>query len=229
MSCLRSVRLPNLLQRYKFESNSQLAEQMRGSGNGCQISCKDTNLKAIHNPRVDAPSRATLPNLLQSYKFESNSQHALQNNAVRCCCQISCKDTNLKAIHNAAAAAAAWCRVAKSPAKIQIWKQFTTCTSAVTASTPLPNLLQRYKFESNSQLWVFPLPPPYSCQISCKDTNLKAIHNGISRLISENIVAKSPAKIQIWKQFTTDTSLALEVRLLPNLLQRYKFESNSQL
>ena len=39
-------------QRYKFESNSQLAPTRNHSGNWCLLQSKDTNLKAIHNIRA---------------------------------------------------------------------------------------------------------------------------------------------------------------------------------
>ena len=221
---------------------------------GCQISCKDTNLKAIHNEarlpvggwgvakspakiqiwkqfttnRVSCQSSWKLPNLLQRYKFESNSQHHDEVPVTLLGCQISCKDTNLKAIHNRYGYTAPCSRVAKSPAKIQIWKQFTTVTALVHEFGTLPNLLQRYKFESNSQQLMMNIVSELSCQISCKDTNLKAIHNIIIDFVVVPVVAKSPAKIQIWKQFTTNLMSLRKRCWLPNLLQRYKFESNSQ-
>ena len=37
------------IQRYKFESNSQLLKQMEFNFMSCVIRYKDTNLKAIHN------------------------------------------------------------------------------------------------------------------------------------------------------------------------------------
>ena len=39
----------NTMQRYKFESNSQLNLGRGVAIVGCVIPCKDTNLKAIHN------------------------------------------------------------------------------------------------------------------------------------------------------------------------------------
>ena len=145
----------------------------------------------------------SLPNLLQRYKFESNSQHSARSAAVSLRCQISCKDTNLKAIHNFIAIWINFRNVAKSPAKIQIWKQFTTSFKTHLYYQMLPNLLQRYKFESNSQLAKRENAAQAGCQISCKDTNLKAIHNYCTKFYDFHNVAKSPAKIQIWKQFTT--------------------------
>ena len=272
--------LPNLLQRYKFESNSQLPLEALKIQISCQISCKDTNLKAIHyaasllififsvakspakiqiwkqftTRQAFSSSSSPLPNLLQRYKFESNSQPIdvlfVQGGG----CQISCKDTNLKAIHNWRQSFPTVSCVAKSPAKIQIWKQFTTCSASSTLRAALPNLLQRYKFESNSQQQRTRSHAEWRCQISCKDTNLKAIHNYNGKPVytgavakspakiqiwkqfttnfllrtHTHVVAKSPAKIQIWKQFTTSVSSSFAKSLLPNLLQRYKFESNSQ-
>ena len=169
----------------------------------CNIHCKDTNLKAIHNSGIYiiimmsvAISTAKIQiwkqfttlfgrNLrlqrlqypLQRYKFESNSQHALHLNLSQ--------------------------NVAISTAKIQIWKQFTTLTNHFRNLCKLQYPLQRYKFESNSQLSGLPSLNEDCCNIHCKDTNLKAIHNPLDVVTRNGSVAISTAKIQIWKQFTT--------------------------
>ena len=62
-------------------------------------------------------------------------------------------------------------------AKILIWKQFTTYLSSV---------LHHCR-----------------CVCNCKDTNLKAIHNGGIRREWRLYVVFATAKILIWKQFTT--------------------------
>ena len=57
---------------------------------------------------------------------------------------------------------------------------------------------------------------------------MKAIHNGyaIQKMI-DNVVANN-AKIQFWKQFTTEHSKDIKGKLLLLIMQRYNFESNSQ-
>ena len=216
------------MQRYKFESNSQRAVSINELRRGCNIRCKDTNLKAIHNKRhldlygsyvaisdakiqiwkqfttgwCPARRRWWLQYPMQRYKFESNSQRPVGH------------DTSHK--------------VAISDAKIQIWKQFTTFARACISVSRLQYPMQRYKFKSNSQpkrtafnLW-------YRCNIRCKDTNLKAIHNSKEEGQSHTCVAISDAKIQIWKQFTTSCRIVPSLTVLQYPMQRYKFESNSQ-
>ena len=91
------------------------------------------------------------------------------------------------------------------------------------------------------------------CIIRYKDTNLKAIHNDSQQAVKGLMVVLSDTKIQIWKQFTTQSTC--EINLLSCIIrykdtnlkaihntakcrahrlalyypiQRYKFESNSQ-
>ena len=139
---------------------------------------------------------------MQRYKFESNSQQKEKKEKIIISCVYLCKDTNLKAIHNVPGELA------------EAWR---LC---------LP--MQRYKFESNSQLIIVTLLGKWSCVYLCKDTNLKAIHNTLVFFHWVLIVVFTYAKIQIWKQFTTHRQcLPLYYQLcLP--MQRYKFESNSQ-
>ena len=143
----------------------------------CIIKYKDTNLKAIHNRQELDDAKAKLYYQIQRYKFESNSQPTY-------CC-FRCRTVVL------------------SNTKIQIWKQFTTNADATISGLTLYYQIQRYKFESNSQLrkrW-------HSCTTGCiikyKDTNLKAIHNWHARRLPEKVLYYQ--------------------------IQRYKFESNSQL
>ncbi len=111
------------------------------------------------------------------------------------CCVCNCKDTNLKAIHNVQAMLV-WARIVVfATAKILIWKQFTTWTQGV----------KLYK----------------GCVCNCKDTNLKAIHNLFSRIRTHRIVVFATAKILIWKQFTTMSSLNNSTCPLCLQLQRY--------
>ena len=166
------------IQRYKFESNSQLTPLSLYSPVRCIIRYKDTNLKAIHNGSLGDTQfkgvvlsdtkiqiwkqfttllRSSTPRVwlyypIQRYKFESNSQRWRPINHYLNCCIIRYKDTNLKAIHNSRL--------------IHL------------RSLALYYPIQRYKFESNSQrvCWFRRTFP--RCIIRYKDTNLKAIHNG---------------------------------------------------
>ena len=114
---------------------------------------------------------------MQRYKFESNSQQAHEGNIQQIRCVYLCKDTNLKAIHNIIKLSSPPETVVFTYAKIQIWKQFTTCSVTVGCGLKLCLPMQRYKFESNSQLVTLYYREFVSCVYLCKDTNLKAIHN----------------------------------------------------
>ena len=92
-------------------------------------------------------------------------------------CVCNCKDTNLKAIHNTFSVTRGRNKVVFATAKILIWKQFTT---------------KRNSFDLS-----------FSCVCNCKDTNLKAIHNGNAVVKKSFSVVFATAKILIWKQFTT--------------------------
>ncbi len=245
----------NTLQRYKFESNSQLSNESATSQTWCAIHCKDTNLKAIHNPPGyemargydvqytakiqiwkqfttacgDIGINTQMCNTLQRYKFESNSQLMWLCPYSRNWCAIHCKDTNLKAIHNSIEQTAKTSSDVQYTAKIQIWKQFTTVLPPQPELRAMCNTLQRYKFESNSQLSSRAKLRHNRCAIHCKDTNLKAIHNWIATHRGGWVDVQYTAKIQIWKQFTTQYACRRQERWMCNTLQRYKFESNSQL
>ncbi len=169
---------------------------------GCIIWYKDTNLKAIHNPWLMVTNAVLLYYLIQRYKFESNSQHEAVANKQLARCIIWYKDTNLKAIHNNALPRNITDWVVLSDTKIQIWKQFTTFSVLEPFFPQLYYLIQRYKFESNSQR--------------------------LPHLFPQLHVVLSDTKIQIWKQFTTDAETGKYYEKLYYLIQRYKFESNSQ-
>ena len=196
---------------------------------GCVLSYKVTNLKAIHNwmnvrnrsqadvyyptklqiwkqfttHQVHIQAAIAMCIILQSYKFESNSQpqghqpHPLQR------CVLSYKVTNLKAIHNSFVTddmidpdvyyptkLQIWKQFTTSPCqdrhrppdvyyptKLQIWKQFTTPGQGGENQELMCIILQSYKFESNSQPTTFGCIFTTRCVLSYKVTNLKAIHN----------------------------------------------------
>ena len=166
---------------------------------------------------------------MQRYKFESNSQRYFLSVILIRRCVYLCKDTNLKAIHNQIGSATSRRMVVFTYAKIQIWKQFTTERNSQDKQRKLCLPMQRYKFESNSQLIAATYGRCQGCVYLCKDTNLKAIHNTPPRDNFSNKVVFTYAKIQIWKQFTTYFLIFHNEFRLCLPMQRYKFESNSQL
>ena len=169
----------------------------------CVIRYKDTNLKAIHNNKLCAT--------LGLKAVSSDTKIQIWKQFTTFCemfrypvgCVIRYKDTNLKAIHNVDGQQYALERAVSSDTKIQIWKQFTTPKPARSIAWRLCHPIQRYKFESNSQLHRDTQARLGSCVIRYKDTNLKAIHNVL--LFKEKWLSavSSDTKIQIWKQFTT--------------------------
>ena len=169
----------------------------------CIIWYKDTNLKAIHN-RLRACIRQNQV-VLSDTKIQIWKQFTTADGgrARRECCIIWYKDTNLKAIHNHTNVRVERKPVVLSDTKIQIWKQFTTSWLAALSLNSLYYLIQRYKFESNSQPSQSYMYSWLCCIIWYKDTNLKAIHNTSVDLQKVSLVVLSDTKIQIWKQFTT--------------------------
>ena len=161
----------------------------------CLLSCKDTNLKAIHNQSM--LQQLQIEDVFYLAKILIWKQFTTYARDTWCSygCLLSCKDTNLKAIHNYGAAIFDGQEDVFYLAKILIWKQFTTapCMYALNCR----------------------------CLLSCKDTNLKAIH------IAGFAFATLPpdvfylAKILIWKQFTTYKSKDLCNTLMSSILQRY--------
>jgi len=135
----------------------------------------------------------------------------------------------LKAIHNVLFVGAISCIVVVQRAKIQNWKQFTTRSKFSNFAIMLLFKEQRYKIESNSQQDGRAPSTPCRCCSKSKDTKLKAIHNYFDVLVSSFRVVVQRAKIQNWKQFTTNSTLLSEHNRLLFKEQRYKIESNSQL
>ena len=169
----------------------------------CVIRYKDTNLKAIHN-RLRFADKSTAA-VSSDTKIQIWKQFTTIFNRIwlTLCCVIRYKDTNLKAIHNRAKYGKRAKRAVSSDTKIQIWKQFTTSPLLCIAAAQLCHPIQRYKFESNSQRVSYSWLLTGGCVIRYKDTNLKAIHNA--------------------------PCCKGRVDRLCHPIQRYKFESNSQL
>ena len=144
----------------------------------CFCKCKDTKLKAIHN---DVVMRSKLKCVVfANAKILNWKQFTTSDGLVTTweCCFCKCKDTKLKAIHNWFTSLCYSVGVVFANAKILNWKQFTTLCLSYTL------------------LW--------GCFCKCKDTKLKAIHNGVCVKGFLLIVVFANAKILNWKQFTTE-------------------------
>ena len=143
--------------------------------------------------------------------------------------------------------------VVVATAKVQIFKQITTCTFVFCKLIKLLLLPQRYKFSSKSQrhledfassvvvvatakVQIFKqITTPFSfgainssCCCYRKGTNFQANHNWRNSSFSPRRVVVATAKVQIFKQITTGCT---GITGLPELLllpQRYKFSSKSQ-
>ena len=112
--------------------------------------------------------------------------------------------------------------------KIQIWKQITTIVSANTGRSLLYQPIQKYKFESKSQLKALRVLPLVRCINQYKNTNLKANHNQAAINNAMDGAVSTNTKIQIWKQITTKMPTMLLMSRLYQPIQKYKFESKSQ-
>ena len=144
----------------------------------CVSHCKDTKLKAIHNKHWGSVITFTV--VFHTAKIQNWKQFTTGffDHVSSICCVSHCKDTKLKAIHNSVLSGMAEKRVVFHTAKIQNWKQFTTATlplflffccvshckdtklkaihnfpTSLISMSALCFTLQRYKIESNSQLW----------------------------------------------------------------------------
>ena len=89
-----------ILQRYYFESESQLLAEGANIGDCCCLSYKDTILKANHSTYKICLYIHLLLLILQRYYFESESQRIIIIQQIEKCCCLSYKDTILKANHS---------------------------------------------------------------------------------------------------------------------------------
>ena len=89
-----------ILQRYYFESESQLLTYICRLIFSCCLSYKDTILKANHSINYLILFIKTLLLILQRYYFESESQRDLKDDVREISCCLSYKDTILKANHS---------------------------------------------------------------------------------------------------------------------------------
>ena len=140
-----------ILQRYYFESESQLLVSPAFTVPSCCLSYKDTILKANHSIQEYHSLLKQLLLILQRYYFESESQHTERHPRPRC--------------------AVAY------PTKILFWKRITADYSWCIIYCQLLLILQRYYFESESQLAFLEIFLVCSCCLSYKDTILKANHS----------------------------------------------------
>ena len=120
---------------------------------------------------------------------------------IRCC--LSYKDTILKANHSRSSAL-------KSLGKLLL-------------------ILQRYYFESESQLMIMGGMRDQRCCLSYKDTILKANHSKMELELTKRNAVAYPTKILFWKRITANTLTLNIIKELLLILQRYYFESESQL
>ena len=98
-------------------------------------------------------------------------------------------------------------RVVVATAKVQIFKQITTMPCQVKAAAELLLLPQRYKFSSKSQLYGELLQCAGRCCCYRKGTNFQANHNAGWLTLLRNGVVVATAKVQIFKQITTERGI----------------------
>ena len=138
--------------------------------------------------------------------------------------------------------------------KVQIFKQITTNSRKKARKVLLFQIPQRYRFSSKSQHIPLRLCAAYRCFRYHKGTDFQANHNAnvlvnlkfqlfqlpqryrfsskSQHLLSyRNIpfVVLDTTKVQIFKQITTRIVFSLQVILLFQIPQRYRFSSKSQL
>ena len=89
-------------------------------------------------------------------------------------------------------------------------------------------MVQRYKFESKSQLAISTHIRWWCCFQWFKGTNLKANHNDLRYCNWQKDAVSNGSKVQIWKQITTVSQITSWYIWLFPMVQRYKFESKSQ-
>ena len=191
-----------VLQRYDFESNSQLHHVYLSGCGGVYRIAKVRFWKQFTTIfHLDTLTEMVFT-VLQRYDFESNSQRSRGNGRIYVWCLPYCKGTILKAIHNSSYECSLLVKGVYRIAKVRFWKQFTTCITFIYPVAAVFTVLQRYDFESNSQQGLVATSVESRCLPYCKGTILKAIHN--------------------------KTNLRDCIVMVFTVLQRYDFESNSQ-
>ena len=242
-----------ILQRYYFESESQHNYEYGYLLLWCCLSYKDTILKANHNASDARTFRFQMLLILQRYYFESESQHIFLESKQQFGCCLSYKDTILKANHNMFATeiiATLMLLILQRyyfesesqhapnsgptvgdvayPTKILFWKRITTAATYISILAAMLLILQRYYFESESQLDGVDSYKDAGCCLSYKDTILKANHNYFVFIVTFFWDVAYPTKILFWKRITTSKARWITRARMLLILQRYYFESESQ-
>ena len=163
----------------------------------CFLSYKDTHLKAIHNPQVALFLGKELFSILQRYSFESNSQQSTTTFDLSLSCFLSYKDTHLKAIHNFSIPLQEQGRLFSILQRYSFESNSQLIGHRSEYHLPLFSILQRYSFESNSQRPCAAVAARTGCFLSYKDTHLKAIHNRLNILSTHIAVVFYLTKILI--------------------------------
>ena len=118
LKLLLLMQLLLILQRYYFESESQLRYAFPERPERCCLSYKDTILKANHSLDIIPRPVVKLLLILQRYYFESESQPETElAGFIQGCC-LSYKDTILKANHSIRLLAIRMYRAVAYPTKI---------------------------------------------------------------------------------------------------------------
>ena len=193
-----------ILQRYYFESESQLCLLLQKVQMCCCLSYKDTILKANHSKPHDYgniyiavayPTKIlfwkritaqliplarllSLLLILQRYYFESESQPNMILIIWLSCCCLSYKDTILKANHSEDGSHVHGTFAVAYPTKILFWKRITAGS---------------YPFLTN-----------VCCCLSYKDTILKANHSILLYMFKSTKAVAYPTKILFWKRITAE-------------------------
>ena len=114
------------------------------------------------------------------------------------------------------------------PTKILFWKRITAIDSFYFPTFLLLLILQRYYFESESQLFSQHGVDANGCCLSYKDTILKANHSLLLHIFIKMAAVAYPTKILFWKRITATSERLNNLNMLLLILQRYYFESESQ-
>ena len=218
-----------ILQRYYFESESQHNIRYTTRFYAVAYPTKILFWKRITAHTFQDVSTKMLLLILQRYYFESESQ--LNSSTVvygKCCC-LSYKDTILKANHSRNHTYKHTLLAVAYPTKILFWKRITAKFIRRLSFVKLLLILQRYYFESESQLgelnsWFY-----LRCCLSYKDTILKANHSLKALIFLQRLAVAYPTKILFWKRITALRVPLYQTGTLLLILQRYYFESESQL
>ena len=165
-----------ILQRYYFESESQLWRRGSRNQESCCLSYKDTILKANHSMIISLFHTILAVAYPTKILFWKRITAVTRRSPVQVCCCLSYKDTILKANHSTFH----WLKKLRAavayPTKILFWKRITAASSILS-------------------MWS-------GCCLSYKDTILKANHSGYLIPYSVEKAVAYPTKILFWKRIT---------------------------